>query len=156
MERLSELATPLEISFLEELLEAGVELLGILIGHEMAAKHLGGRVRAKLVEPGNGDVCPMIGDVHEGGQVLIGILGFGAIVGEDGIAEELVAGGSGAASAEAHEVVVLRLGERALPHDVAQVLVPEAGGCLVVGEHLGAYGAELVGGALGPSGRIAI
>lgn len=108
MERLSELATPLEIRFLEELLEAGVELLGVLIGHEMGAEHLGGRVGAYSIKPGHRYVCPVLSDVHEGGQVFIGILSLRAVVREDGVAEELVAGGSGAAGAKAHEVVVLR------------------------------------------------
>lgn len=91
----------------EELLETGVELLGILIGHEVAAHHVGRGLRELLVAERLGHVGPVLGDVHEGGHGLRGGLCHVQVVAEDRVAEQLARDSVRHAAAHVHEVLVL-------------------------------------------------
>ena len=68
----------------EELLEAGVEPLWVLVGHEVAAHDAGGRLGELRVAEGLGHVGPVLGDVHERGHGLGGRPGDLEVVAEDG------------------------------------------------------------------------
>ena len=91
----------------EELLETSVELLGILVGHEVAAHHVGRGLRELLVAERLGHVGPVLGDVHESGHGLRGSLCHVQVVAKDRVAEQLARDSVRRAAAHVHEALVL-------------------------------------------------